>query len=161
METDDKGELDFDLKPGGYELSVSRRGFKEFTTNIDAQAAKRQTLPVVLQVAKTVGGLPMETPPPTLELRFPFRNPAPLGAADLQIRPHIMVTVHNLHTNADENYSGLRLADLLARHLAATCGARPYRTTSWPPALMGTRLCLLWRRSILAFIRERSLSPTP
>jgi hypothetical protein len=29
--------------------------------------------------------------------------------------PHITVTVHNPHTNADEVYSGVRLADLLAK----------------------------------------------
>lgn len=114
METDEKGELDFDLKPAGYELSVNGRGFEQFTTSIDAQAAKRQTFPVVLQVARTAGGLPKETAPPTLELRFPFRNPVPLRAPDLQMRPHIVVTVHNSHTNSDESYSGVRLADLLA-----------------------------------------------
>jgi hypothetical protein len=29
--------------------------------------------------------------------------------------PHITVTVHNPHTNADETYSGVRLADLLVK----------------------------------------------
>jgi DMSO/TMAO reductase YedYZ molybdopterin-dependent catalytic subunit len=29
--------------------------------------------------------------------------------------PHITVTIHNSHTNADETYSGVRLADLLAK----------------------------------------------
>jgi hypothetical protein len=38
-----------------------------------------------------------------------------LSAADLKALPHISVTIHNSHTNADETYSGVRLSDLLAR----------------------------------------------
>jgi hypothetical protein len=38
-----------------------------------------------------------------------------LTLADLKSMPHITVTVHNPHTNADETYSGVRLADLLAK----------------------------------------------
>jgi hypothetical protein len=38
-----------------------------------------------------------------------------LSAADLKAVPHISVTIHNPHTNADETYSGVRLADLLAK----------------------------------------------
>ncbi len=114
METDDKGELDFDLKPGSYELSVNRQGFKEFTAHLDAQATKWQTLPAVLQVAQTTGGGSIKPAPTTLELRFPFRSPVRLRAADLQVRPHTSVTVHNPHTNADDTYSGVRLAELLA-----------------------------------------------
>jgi hypothetical protein len=113
METDEKGELDFDLRPGSYELSAGRRGFKEFKINIEAPAAKRQTIPIVLQTGQFVDGVFMNTSPTTLELRFPFRNPVPLRAPDLQVRPHITVTVHNSHTNVDENYSGVRLSDLL------------------------------------------------
>ena len=101
------------MKPGSYELTAGRKGFKEFKINIEASASKRQTIPIVLQVEQLVDGVFVETPPTTLELRFPFRNPVPLRAPDLQIRPHIAVTVHNSHTNADENYSGVRLSDLL------------------------------------------------
>ena len=35
--------------------------------------------------------------------------------ADLKPMPHITVTVHNPHTNVDETYSGVRLADLLTK----------------------------------------------
>jgi hypothetical protein len=38
-----------------------------------------------------------------------------LSAAELKALPHISLTIHNSHTNADETYSGVRLSDLLAR----------------------------------------------
>jgi hypothetical protein len=38
-----------------------------------------------------------------------------LAAADLKAMPQTTVTLHNSHTNADETYSGVRLADLLAK----------------------------------------------
>jgi len=34
---------------------------------------------------------------------------------DLQALPHVTVTVHNSHTNADETYSGVPLSNLLAK----------------------------------------------
>jgi hypothetical protein len=43
-------------------------------------------------------------------------------AADLMAMPHISVTFHNTHTNADESYSGVRLAALLAK-IAAPLGS--------------------------------------
>jgi len=38
-----------------------------------------------------------------------------LSAAELKAIPHISVTIHNPHTNAEEVYSGIRLSDLLAK----------------------------------------------
>jgi hypothetical protein len=38
-----------------------------------------------------------------------------LSLDELKAMPHITVTFHNAHTNADETYSGVRLADLLAK----------------------------------------------
>jgi len=38
-----------------------------------------------------------------------------LSAAELRTVSHISVTIHNSHTNADEEYSGVRLSDLLAK----------------------------------------------
>ena len=42
-------------------------------------------------------------------------QPTLLTAADLKAMPHTTVTTHNSHTNADEVYSGVRLADLLSK----------------------------------------------
>jgi hypothetical protein len=41
--------------------------------------------------------------------------PVVLSANELKAVPHISVTIHNSHTNADEAYSGVRLSDLLAK----------------------------------------------
>ena len=38
-----------------------------------------------------------------------------LAPAELKAMPHTTVTIHNSHTNADETYSGVRVADLLAK----------------------------------------------
>jgi len=51
----------------------------------------------------------------TLVLRAPAHEPLRLTAADLKALPHIGATVHKSHTNADETYSGVRLADLLIK----------------------------------------------
>jgi hypothetical protein len=49
-------------------------------------------------------------------------KPVVLSAAELKAAPHISVTIHNPHTNADETYSGVRLSDLLAK-IGAPLGA--------------------------------------
>jgi hypothetical protein len=38
-----------------------------------------------------------------------------LSAAEFKALPHVSVTIHNTHTNADETYSGVRVSDLLAK----------------------------------------------
>ena len=43
-----------------------------------------------------------------------------LTLSDLQALPHKTVTFHNVHTKADETYSGVPLTDLLAKYGAAT-----------------------------------------
>jgi hypothetical protein len=45
----------------------------------------------------------------------PPHDPLTLSLADLKALPHITVTIHNPHTNADETYSGVRLANLLEK----------------------------------------------
>lgn len=53
--------------------------------------------------------------PSDLVLTAPSHEPVRLSATELKALPHITVTFHNTHTNADEIYSGVRLADLLAK----------------------------------------------
>jgi hypothetical protein len=50
-----------------------------------------------------------------LLLSAPAHEPVRLSATDFTVLPHITVTFHNTHTNADETYSGVRLSDLLAK----------------------------------------------
>ncbi len=45
----------------------------------------------------------------------PSHEPMELSAADLKAMPRTTVNFHNSHTNADETYSGVRLADVLAK----------------------------------------------
>jgi hypothetical protein len=45
----------------------------------------------------------------------PSHAPVVLSPADFHALPHITITVHNSHTNADETYSGVPLATLLAK----------------------------------------------
>jgi hypothetical protein len=42
-------------------------------------------------------------------------SPVALSAADFAALPHVTLTVHNAHSNADESYSGVPLATLLAK----------------------------------------------
>jgi hypothetical protein len=43
-----------------------------------------------------------------------YHAPLTLTAADLKAKPHLTVTVHNPHSNADETYSGVSLATLFS-----------------------------------------------
>jgi len=67
------------------------------------------------------GNLVAQQPAPALaektELLVPVPSHEPLHVSitELKALPHITVTFHNSHTNADETYSGVRIADLLAK----------------------------------------------
>jgi hypothetical protein len=69
---------------------------------------------VVLQVALT-DRMMAAAATDTLQLRAPSHDPVTLTAADLKALPHITVTVHNSHTDADETYAGVRVADLFTK----------------------------------------------
>lgn len=127
METDDKGQLAFDLKPGGHAVFVRAQGFKPMVMHINvAQKDARsdtaaQTVPIVLQVGSGSGVIPEYLNDLVLSAD-PYHDPLGFSFADLKAMPHITVTFHNPHTNADETYSGVRLADLLGK-LGAPLGS--------------------------------------
>ena len=50
-----------------------------------------------------------------LQLLAHGHDPIHVSLADLKTQPHITVKIHNSHTDADETYSGVRLAELLAK----------------------------------------------
>jgi len=58
---------------------------------------------------------PATSPADGLLIVTPHHEPWRVSAADLKAMPHVTVTIHNSHTNADETYTGVRLADLLAK----------------------------------------------
>lgn len=124
METNEKGRLSLNLKPGGYGLLVQMPGFKKFTTHIDVRESKEvQTILVELQVGHGGGVEVVDGPPDILVLwTYPFYDALRLSVSDFRALPHIRVTFHNSHTNAEETYSGVRLADLLAK-LGAPLGS--------------------------------------
>jgi hypothetical protein len=58
----------------------------------------------------------VETPAKdSLVVTTPTHAQTTLSAADLKAMAHITITFHNTHTNADETYSGVRLADILTK----------------------------------------------
>lgn len=123
METDEKGRLSLALSPGGYSLFIDFAGFKPVATFINVQAAREvQVVPVRLQLADTFS--PMVSPDPATpstpngDLRIsaqPYHADLLLMPNEFKALPHMIVTVHNEHTKTDETYSGVRVADLLAK----------------------------------------------
>jgi hypothetical protein len=57
-----------------------------------------------------------------LRLLVPHHDPVSLTTAEFKAMPHLSVTIHNSHSNADETYSGVRLVALLGK-IGAPLGA--------------------------------------
>jgi hypothetical protein len=118
LQTDSKGRLALNLKPGGYALFVSLLGFRKVVTHFDVHDAKEgQTVPISLRIG---GGSSVEVEPPRSKddlelLMYPYTQRALLSGAELKSMPHIALTFHNPHTNADEAYSGVRLSEILTK----------------------------------------------
>jgi hypothetical protein len=118
LETDLQGNLPLNLKPGGYALVVSDPGFKVWSERIyvaapDGEATASQLFPVTLKIGAT--GFPGIYQNGWLVLSAEaYHVPVSLSPADFRALPHITIKVHNSHTNADESYSGVPLATLLA-----------------------------------------------
>jgi hypothetical protein len=116
METDDKGRLSLDLKPGGYGIFVGVQGFKKFATHVDLQVGKEaQSIPVVLQL-DSGSHVEVSAPADFLMLwTYPYHDGVKLSVSEFKALPHTDVSFHNSHTNKDERYAGVRLADLLSK----------------------------------------------
>ena len=124
-ETDEKGQLSLNLKPGGYAVFVRCPGFQSTAIHIEVETAKElRTFSVRLPLGRT--GSPTVSPISSdaglLVLAYPFHEPIGFSFAELKALPHITVTFQNSHTNVDETYSGVRLADILAK-VGAPLGA--------------------------------------
>lgn len=123
METDGKGQLALDLKPGGYAVFARAPGFKPGVAHIDVApidahaGTAAQTFTIALQLGATFS--PQVSPASSKDdlviSAFPYHQPQAFSPADLKAMPHITVTIHNSHINADETYSGVQLADLLGK----------------------------------------------
>jgi len=117
METDAKGQLSVDLKPGGYALFVSSPGFRQAAQHVDVRETKEaQILPVSLQLGPAGSAQIHQGSKDDLRLvAYPYHEDVWLKPSDVRALPHITVTVHNPHSKADEIYSGVRVAELFAK----------------------------------------------
>ncbi len=127
LETDDKGRVSINLKPGPYALFVSAAGFKTTAQHVDvATAADKssgsQVAGQVVQVTLQIGEVSSPTPiypagsaaDRLVLVADPYHAPVSLSPAEFRALPHSTITVHNGHTKADESYSGVALGTLLA-----------------------------------------------
>ena len=120
LETDGKGHLELKLKVGSYAVFVSAQGFKRGNLQFDVAgpdggaATVIQNVPIVLQIG-AIGGPVTVYPKDSLALTAElYHSPVALSPAEFRALPHETIKVHNAHTKADESYSGVPLARLLA-----------------------------------------------
>jgi Carboxypeptidase regulatory-like domain len=124
LETDEEGRLELKLKAGSYALFVSAQGFREasqlFELSAPGSDTTVQTVRVILQLA--AGGRPLVIyPADALVLSAErYHQPVAVMPEEFHALPHITVKVHNGLSGADETYSGVLPAALLAKVNAPT-----------------------------------------
>jgi hypothetical protein len=120
VETDQSGKVQLRLPRGSYTASIVTAGFRQAARPIvisedQVRAQISQQVSVALQVQPPASGIEVY-PANSLTLRAaPELAPVILSPADFAAIPHVTLTVHNAHSNADETYSGVTLATLLAK----------------------------------------------
>jgi hypothetical protein len=119
VKTDDHGRANLRLEAGEYKLSISAPGFTTVTQPVglsDRNGADRiaQEVRVTLKVGATSSPTNIY-PPDSLVVNGPYHAPIVFSSADFRALPHITIRVHNGHTDAKENYSGVPLETLLAK----------------------------------------------
>ena len=116
--TNDKGQVAVNLKPGGYALFARAQGFRTLITHFDVRPqSDRETISGVLEIAQG-GGPTVVSPAGSTDLAvfsYPYHEPAAFTPSQIHAMPHVKVTIHHPDAGADETYSGVRLADLLAK----------------------------------------------
>jgi hypothetical protein len=118
LSTDARGRVSIGVRPGDYTISVSAAGFKSESRRegfgVGDGPPAGQTVSIILQTARGTGG-PVQSANTLLLIDNTRNGSTPLSLADFHALPHISITVHNGHTNAEESYSGVPLANLLGR----------------------------------------------
>jgi hypothetical protein len=127
-ETDDQGRLSMNLKPGSYTLLVSSVGFSKLSQHIEIGAPEGSAdtvllVQVMLIVDPSIHGTAVYAADTLVLSGDRLQVPVTLSLTEFHALPHVSVTVHNAHTSADEIYSGVPLAVLLAK-LDAPLGQR-------------------------------------
>jgi hypothetical protein len=118
METDANGCLALHLAAGSYRVAILAPGFKKRFQYLDVAADQKskdatQILPITIYVAD-IGDTVYASDSLMLSADA-YHAPIALSPAEFRALPHVTVTVHNGHSNADETYSGVLLATLLAK----------------------------------------------
>lgn len=118
MQTDKKGQLTVQMKPGRYSMIVIMPGFSIYNSHLEVvQSHLAQTVSIGL-----LGNPRAEffVPPSDFHMIMltvvPFADKFPITPANLKDLPRKSVVVHDPHSNSDENYEGVLLADLLAKY---------------------------------------------
>jgi len=119
LETDENGTVSLNLKAGSYALTVTEQGFKNWSESIyvakpEGNASTSQVYPVVLQVGSYSGPTVLYPEGSLVISAGAYHAPVALSPAEFRALPHTTLTAHNGHTDADETYSGVLLATLLA-----------------------------------------------
>jgi hypothetical protein len=122
LETDERGTLSLNLKPGEYGMFVVVPGFKTARMHLDIAPPGEdvnavQQVAVTLQIGATGGSnFTPVCPKDSLVLSAePYHSPVILTPGEVHVLPHVTVKVHNGHTDAEETYSGVPLVALLAK----------------------------------------------
>jgi len=120
MLADEKGELRLELKAGGYGVYVTARAFLPLVTHMEVKGTGGvEMFPVKLDIARGGGPVVMELPGTRdwFEISVdPFKEEFWVKAAELKAMARKTVTVHNMHSNADETYEGVEVAELLRKY---------------------------------------------
>jgi hypothetical protein len=148
-ETDDQGRLSMNLKPGSYTLLVSNVGFSKFSQHIEIAAPEGSAdtvllVQVMLLVDPSIHGTAVYEADTLVFSDDRLQVPVTLSLAEFHALPHVSVTVHNAHADADETYSGVPLACCSRRSMrrsANICAATRWRATSSLQAWMDTPWC--------------------
>jgi hypothetical protein len=119
MKTNDKGHADLRLSAGEYMLSIAAPGFTTATRTLtvsskDQASTTSQPVKVMLNIAPS-GSPQVIYSPGSLVVSDPYHAPIVFSPEEFRALPPITIKVHNGHTNADENYSGVLLETLLAK----------------------------------------------
>ena len=118
LETDEKGNLAIDLKPGEYALFVRMTGFKLASQHLDLKAsAAEQTIPVRLDLLSSGPVVIVEgSKKDSLEVdALPYHSTMWFSYAELKAMPQTTLEVFNKHSKFDEIYTGPTLAAILKK----------------------------------------------
>jgi len=116
METNEQGTLALNLKPGTYRLNATRVGYFDFVKQIEVKPSAepqnfviRLKQPASAHIRESVASIRH-----TLRVSAgSYHQDVSYTLADLKSMPHTSVTIHSPHSDTDETYSGVRLADIL------------------------------------------------